>query len=310
MQRDGIRALVALLLAVLAIGVAAATLTSAVDYSEAGFSTGDAGGSPGFSLPFDQDDQSNRTGVPAGEPASIPTPCIPFLLTDTFALLAVAGMAAVFGLASYRHDRLAGVLTVAALLLPGVLLHAFLTNCGTAGPGRPAVLPAFGNVSASNVSVGTGSGAGAASPTGLLVVLAVIGLVLVVAVFRATGNDDTGGPRPDPEPEPDEESLTAIGEAAGAAADRIEGDADVENEVYRAWREMTRHLDVPNPAASTPGEFAAAATDAGMASADVSELTDLFEAVRYGGVEPTADREERAVAALRRIEAAYGEDDP
>jgi outer membrane protein assembly factor BamB len=46
----------------------------------------------------------------------------------------------------------------------------------------------------------------------------------------------------------------------------------------------------------------------GMAADDVAELTELFEAVRYGTAVPTEARETRAIAALRRIEDAYAGD--
>jgi len=83
----------------------------------------------------------------------------------------------------------------------------------------------------------------------------------------------------------------------------------VENEVYRAWREMTGHLDVENPESSTPAEFAAAAESVGMDDAHVAELTDLFREVRYGGAAATDDREQRAIDALRAIESTYGGED-
>lgn len=102
--------------------------------------------------------------------------------------------------------------------------------------------------------------------------------------------------------------LTQVGEAAGDAADRIESEAEVSNEVYRAWREMVQHLNVSDPDTTAPDEFEAYAISAGMDAADVSELTQLFEEVRYGELEP-GEREERAVAALRRIEVAYADDD-
>jgi hypothetical protein len=100
--------------------------------------------------------------------------------------------------------------------------------------------------------------------------------------------------------------LTAMGEAAGAAADRIDADADLTNEVYRAWDEMRAHVDAPDAETTAPAEFADAAVAAGMDPDDVAELTELFAEVRYGGRDP-ADRADRAVAALRRIEAAYAD---
>ena len=59
----------------------------------------------------------------------------------------------------------------------------------------------------------------------------------------------------------------------------------------------------------TPGEFAAAAVDAGIDREDVVELTGLFERVRYGSEAATADREARALDALRRIDDQYGGED-
>nr|WP_303647825.1 DUF4129 domain-containing protein [Haloarchaeobius amylolyticus] len=99
--------------------------------------------------------------------------------------------------------------------------------------------------------------------------------------------------------------MAAVGAAAGRAADRLEDTTAVDNEVYRAWREMTTHLDVPDPQSSTPAEFAEAAVAAGMTREQVDELTALFEEVRYGGEAPTSDRETRAIDALRAIEAAH-----
>lgn len=102
-------------------------------------------------------------------------------------------------------------------------------------------------------------------------------------------------------------AASAVGDAAGRAADRLLADADaaVTNEVYRAWREMTHPLDVDNPAASTPREFADAAVDAGIDPDDVETLTTLFERVRYGEEPLTQSDRDEVVDVLRRIEATY-----
>jgi hypothetical protein len=129
-----------------------------------------------------------------------------------------------------------------------------------------------------------------------------IGTMALVRTERTTDDEtDEGATRDGP-------VRTELGRAAGRAADRIAGDADVNNEVYRAWREMTEQLGVARPHSQTPAEFARAATDAGMASEDVAELTDLFRTVRYGDISATAEREARAVAALERIEEEYAEE--
>lgn len=108
------------------------------------------------------------------------------------------------------------------------------------------------------------------------------------------------------------EAATAVREAANRAADRIRtpGNAPVDNEVYRAWQEMTSHLDVDSPASTTPGEFAAAASDAGLPTEDVQTLQRLFERVRYGNEPVTDNRREAVAAALDSVAAAGEESDP
>jgi len=68
---------------------------------------------------------------------------------------------------------------------------------------------------------------------------------------------------------------------------------------------MTAALDVADPETATPGEFADAARTAGLDPDAVADLTTVFEAVRYGD-EPAANHEDRALAALRRIERDAG----
>ncbi|MFC7194900.1 DUF4129 domain-containing protein [Halosimplex aquaticum] len=68
---------------------------------------------------------------------------------------------------------------------------------------------------------------------------------------------------------------------------------------------MTTALQVPDPATSTPGEFADAAVTAGMDEGRVDDLTDLFERVRYGDEPVSEAHERRAAETLRAIEADY-----
>jgi hypothetical protein len=83
--------------------------------------------------------------------------------------------------------------------------------------------------------------------------------------------------------------------------------AGVDNEVYRAWWEMTRLLEVDAPETATPGEFADAAVELGIDEAYVDPLTTLFEEVRYGHRDAES-REERAIEVFRALAAAYGSD--
>jgi len=153
-----------------------------------------------------------------------------------------------------------------------------------------------------NLSVSSGY-----QPVNLLpYILATIGVgVLVVGYTLVRARRNRLEPVEDYEEGDERDETTALGEAAGAAADRIESAESVENEVYRAWREMTAILSVSNPEATTPGEFADEAVEAGMDREDVTELTELFEEVRYGQRDP-AEREDRAITVLRRIEERYG----
>ncbi|MDT3437176.1 DUF4129 domain-containing protein [Haloarcula sp. 1CSR25-25] len=139
---------------------------------------------------------------------------------------------------------------------------------------------------------------------GSFVVVAVAGVVYL----RGTGTETWPTTDDDSDDDAGDAAVSRaeLGVAAGRAADHLAVDAPSENAVYRAWREMTEVLDVPNPESSTPGEFAAVAEQAGMEPDDVATLTDLFEAVRYGDSEPTDERERRAEQALRNIERTHG----
>jgi hypothetical protein len=168
-------------------------------------------------------------------------------------------------------------------------------------PGNGSVLGGGGSSSGSNATRRS-------PPSQLLLVvfgLALVGAVL--AVFRSTRegeDDDSRG-----ESSRGGAGAAAVGRAAGRAAERLDEEATVDNEVYRTWREMTERLDVDDPDTSTPGEFADAAVEAGLGREDVDELTRLFEDVRYGAERAADDHERRAVAVFRRIEERYAGDE-
>lgn len=140
-------------------------------------------------------------------------------------------------------------------------------------------------------------------------VAGIFGLALVAfgaVLYRSSGDEETPGFADGEEFGGSDAEIADLAAAAGRAADRIEQyNADVDNAVYRAWWEMTSLLDVPRPESHTPGEFADAAVELGMDAGDVDALTELFEEVRYGRRDAES-REDRALAVLRNIEAAYG----
>lgn len=214
--------------------------------------------------------------------------------TSLVALTFLGIVALVFRRTNFSAALLFGWTT----LPPTALAYFLLTNCasgsGPAGPsdGRPGVP---GGEVALDVAVDV-------PPWALL---GVAGVVLVGAVgmmYRSMSEEDVVVPSEDIDDEPDLDEFAA---AAGRAADRIEEHSvDVDNAVYRAWVEMTDLIEVDNPDVYSPGEFAETAVALGMDESDVSELTELFNEVRYGDRDASA-REDRAVSVLRRIESAY-----
>lgn len=312
MDRNTALTLVLALVAVAAIAFAAATLDSA--QSTGGGVGGGSGPSPGISGPsgnFSMGGNSSANGTIGGSRSSV---CVASLSNGPVKLAIVAAFALFVGLVYWRtRSGLVSATFSFVFGIPILLVYTLLTSCSRQSQRQMA--PNASPPPASNGSILGGGGAlgngtagqVASTPTLLLGALLVVALLGAGAMlFYSTGNDEESVEQTVDEPTPTTD-VAAIGRAAGEAADRIEADADVDNEVFRAWREMTQYVDVPRPESSTPGEFAAAAVDAGMTRDDVQALTGLFEDVRYGGKEATTDRERRAVEALRQIEAAYAD---
>ncbi|MFD1647182.1 DUF4129 domain-containing protein [Haloarchaeobius litoreus] len=194
------------------------------------------------------------------------------------------------------------VLSLGALVAVVAFLLTTAVGGGTSRPAGGGLAPlGAGNRSASMPATGPG-GTGLAG----LAVVGAVGLAgLGLLWFRLRNPEpslDEGAPD-------DAAARERVAATAGTAADRLAtGDRPVDNVVYRAWREMTAALDVGEPAATTPGEFAAAAVDAGLGPDAVAELTDVFETVRYGEADP-ASYADRARRALERIEQTTDVDD-
>ena len=184
------------------------------------------------------------------------------------------------------------------------MMYFLLTACiggGDVGEGDPARQQQTVIDSVAGSTVATPE----SSPLILAGLIGVVFVGLVVLIYSSlgTGEDETMIAE-DLDEDVDMEEFAA---AAREAADRLEAaNADVDNEVYRAWKEMTDLLHVDDPETSTPGEFATAAVAAGLARDHVGELTRLFEEVRYGHRDAEGEREERAIEIFRAIESAYG----
>ena len=305
MNRNRIAVLIVALLCVGALAVAAATVDAPRGSGE-GVGTGSGTGvGSGEDTGVERPEQEQR-------PPSAEFPWLPGVAVVVFLLVAAAALWILYK--ELNAKRLARV--VAVLLVVGIVAFAFLgllnfvpTNDQPQPPQQP------------EQPRNDPGGGGEASeeeipdrqfdvPITLLAAFGVVAVVLIGVVARFSGNQESAPVSAGAEPDSEdvEEGVGAVGEAAGRAADRLEGEGgDVENAVYRAWREMTGALSIDRPATTTPAEFADAAVDAGMDAEDVSELTWLFEEVRYGDAAVTSERERRARRALRRIEETYAE---
>lgn len=296
--------------AVLAVAVAAATLPNPVADGTVGpspvpdFGIGGSGGSSGG------EDGGFSFGL--GGDVAFRGICLPFLLSRWFLTGAVLALLLGAYILYRRTDIIATIGFYGLFLPPAILLFVLLTDCGTPQPEpdqTASPLPAYNISFLFQGNASSGSTGGGSIPTAIpsfALALGVLAIVVLLVFLRVTGDDPAEEAEAEPAPEP-EVSLARVGASAGRAADRIEDEATLENEIFRAWREMTDLLDLPRPASTTPREFADSATAAGMEPDHVEELTRLFEESRYGGIEPTADREERALEILRRIESAYAE---
>lgn len=292
-MKDSVRSIVAAVLAIFAVAIAAATIQSTVRPESSGSQGPGGGGGSGVGPP-------PSSGSPPGELLQLP------FLTEILTVLVVLVALAVL-VYLYKYWRIALKALIALTVVVGVLI-LLMTVLGSSGtPSRlPVMEPGY---------EGASGGGGGAESTEQPSLPAIVLLLVLVAALLGTivAYRKTAAPEDEPETDETEQSTVdtaAVGEAAGRAADRLENEATVDNEVYRAWREMTELLDMSDPETSTPDEFATAAVAAGMSRDDVHELTRLFEDVRYGNADPSAEREQQAIGIFRRIEDQYTEDEP
>jgi len=311
-MRRNLRTIALALLCVLAVGIAAATLTSSVDPGD-GEGTGSGGGGVDTGTGDAPDVDTSPSGEgsePGGNPPESSWEFCHETLDGQPVYVLLFGVPVIAGLVvGLFTDKQLGFAAAMFIFWPALILTVLLTAGCEPPPGQEAGRQAV-NVTADVVSSAGGGGGDDrtfTTPTSLILVLLVVATAGIVAAVLLRG-DGEEGPEAAGNPDmADEQRQAAIGSAAGEAADRIEDDAGLANEVYRAWAEMAEPLPVDHPETSTPAEFAAAATDAGIRSDDVEELTTLFEEVRYGTAEATEEREQRAVGALRRIERNYAD---
>lgn len=129
-------------------------------------------------------------------------------------------------------------------------------------------------------------------------VLTGIGLVLFLKIYpalraRSASEDDI---------------LDKLGKSAGYAAHRIIAGDDPRAAILRCYQEMAEILSqtkgVSNYSHFTPREFTAQLRTRGMKDEHVERLTNIFEAVRYGGRSGAGFLDE-ALSCLQSIQQAY-----
>lgn len=292
MDRSTLRYALVALLGGVAVVLAAATLPTATRPDRDPGPAGDGDGNGGLLPPPPEDS-------PAG---TVDVPSIPEELLAVVAL--VVAIATLWYLYHHWRELFLWLSHMVILAIVAFLLYRLFSAVFSSGLGEPAEPGADGGLDGGG---GGGSDQLVTTDPSVLSVLFVfvLGLVLLgllVAMMRTSGEEEPSEPADE-----DAETAAAVGRAAGRAADRLEEAEDADNEVYRAWVEMTRLVSSGERETKTPGEFAAAAADAGMDPEDVGELTRLFEHVRYGTYDPSAADERRAVGLFRRIESTYAE---
>lgn len=311
-MRDRLVLVTVAALCILAVGLGAASLTGSIG--------GDGAGTPVTDVETNETDDDVDVGQP-NEGNGGPTQAKSIQEDDeciagydrtsiSWAVTAFAGGIALLVFVRTREPML-GVIAFPVVIVPAFLAMtiAFIV-LGCPVPGESVVSAAAEqnfSTQAANETLNGGE-EGASSLWNRLILggmfLAIVLVIFAVGVYIDRRNSDTTP----------EETLpigstvdSAIAAAAGDGADRIDAATDAENGVFRAWARMTEPLEVEHPDSSTPREFADAALAAGVDPEDVSELTRLFETVRYGTETVTPAQEERALEILRRIERTHGD---
>ena len=295
MKRRTVEIVLVAVVAVVVVSIAASTLDSTASSSGAGLGGTNESGDAVF--------PGGPTNVSSAAGGITPPPEVMSIV------LAVGFLGSIWYLLRNPRKSIALFAGMAfaflALLAVGELLSELIGD--TPGTGEGGLLGGGFGVSGGGIQEYDST----QLPLESLELLAVLALgVVLVGVILYVSDDPTDLDSGVEAGERDDVSgVGSIGRAAGDAADRIENDAEVDNEVYRAWVEMTDLLDVSHPDTSTPADFAAAAVDAGMRREDVEELTALFRSIRYGPDEATDRDERRALDALHRIESTYAPGD-
>jgi len=268
-DRRTVEIIVVALVAVAVVSIAASTLDSTTATSD-GTGLGGTNGSGGSILP----------GASPNTSASIDGPSPPRWLLSLLSVIGVVGALWYMWKEPLETVKIMVLMTVVFVGL--VWLARILSDLlGEAGGNSGGGLLGDGlGIRSDGITSASDPTLPAASVE--LLVLVVLGAALVGVVLRLSENASSRDALEERGEAEEGSQAGSIGRAAGDAADRIDADAAVDNEIYRAWVEMTDLLEVAHPDTSTPEDFADAAVDAGMRRGEVEERTDLFRRVRDG----------------------------
>ncbi|KAB7515841.1 DUF4129 domain-containing protein [Halosegnis rubeus] len=296
MNRQRVVALLAVGVLVVGLGVAAGALDS-LERERGGEGVGtEAGGG------VERQDGQLRTDpqTTTDTIASIP-PVVKQVLAVLVAVLLVVSTVDILR----RHGPKAVAAVVGTFVLVALVLQTMEEGNVTPGEGGNRTNVSVGGDAGGVVSTGETVSQATEPPVilgGIIAFLALGGALLFLLSGRSSKTTT---------PEPEQPALDAdaetVAQTAAEAADRVAAGVDVDNEIYRAWEEMTAALDIDRPESATPSEFADAAVEAGFDREDVAELTRLFEETRYGEYPVTDDRTDRAERALRSVERGGAE---
>ncbi|WP_323675581.1 DUF4129 domain-containing protein [Halorubellus sp. PRR65] len=260
------RTVLAAVLLVVAFGLAAGSLPS----------SGGAPAASGGDGPDDGRPPSDAAGNGSGEPG-VENPVSG--ATRDRLLVAVVALALAVGYVFVPTARrtvavAAGVVAVAAAS------YAWF---------RPATVDVLSSVAdAASSVVGGPLGVGLAG---------VLALAVVVTAWRAFGRDEQSPREPESvDGDPGRDDADATGPRA---VDVHPATRRASNEVARAWQRAVASVSMPAPGARTPREFLRA-TERVDANA-FERLTELFERVRYGDVDPAPEGERARSLAARAV---------
>jgi len=303
MNVDRLRPALVVVLGVLAISAAAASMDGATSNPTVGAGSGeDSGSGDGTGNGFSDSPQAQTTNVDGYSFWN--------WLQPALAVIFGLGTVAYVGYVVYEiwTDGIDGIRSVVLHAL-STLIPAGLTWIVMFGPHALSWANAPMEPPSTSVAPGLTEGGGSSSaeavdtatqgmPALLLILGTLVTLAVVVLLLQNLLSGDDDGPAVSTGGGSDDE--TDLSGPVHVDTGTAMADVDATNDVYRAWRDLASEVDGVDLRTHTPAEVADRASERGFDQQAVRTITDLFEEVRYGQRPPTSERESRARSALDR----------